>query len=163
VDRNLGWSLLFFGSSIVALVVAAATSAQKQDPTSLTLFFIAGALFLAAFWMLFRKRAFIIDQEAHVLSIIEQRIIGKSSYSYPLKMVTVTLEEKVLRPYRTRGGGRSDNTLIVGAIRISSHGKKEVLFLDDLRGPEEGKMVATQLAADLGCPLRIIERDDWTE
>ena len=70
--------------------------------------------------------------------------------------VSVKLERKRLKNvYR---GGASE--LTVGAIWIQAANRVDIPFLDDLRG-SEAQILADQLAADLGRPLHVIERDDW--
>ena len=160
VDRARGWSLLFFGSSIMALVMAGGAHERRADPSSRSLVVLAsiafGALFLTAFWFLFRKRAFLIDVQARTLTVLQQRFILRSSTSIPLDQVSVRLDRKKLQHV----GRTGPHDLTVGAIWLQIHGKDDIPFLDDVRGAE-AEVLADQLAADLGRPLTIHERDDW--
>jgi hypothetical protein len=58
----------------------------------------------------------------------------------------------------SRGGGTYQ--LVVGRIVLKIEGHADILFLDDLRGPE-GEALARQLANDLGRPVTRIDREDW--
>jgi hypothetical protein len=160
IDRNLGWSLAFFASSAGALGLSAMARERRWDPSSGAMALGAGAgsgvLFLLAFWLLFRKRAFIVDQANQLLTLIERRLLGAISFSCPLKDVTITMEQK--RLINTSRGGTME--LWVGRIWLTIEGRGQVPFLDDLRG-SEARTLARQLAADLGRPLDVLERSDW--
>jgi hypothetical protein len=160
VDRNLGWSLSIFSSAAAMLGLSAMAKERHWDPTfkamTLGALAVAGVLFLVAFWLLFRKRAFIVDKAGQLLTLIERRLVGASTFSCPLEDVTITMEQK--RLVNTHRGGTME--MWVGRIWLHVKGRGQVPFLDDLRG-SEARTLAIQLAADLGRPLNVIERSDW--
>jgi hypothetical protein len=161
VERNLGWSLLFLVSSIVALVIFEVGREQPSDPMSreLNVWGLVGfgVLFLAAFCLLFRKRAYVVDQSEHMLTIIHRRFARAGHFSCPLENVSIRMEQKKLK-VTYRGGGQAE--LWVGAIWLHIKGKDRILFLDDLRG-SDALSLAKQLSNDMGSPLEVIERNDW--
>jgi hypothetical protein len=161
VDRNLSWSLMLLASSLVALGLHAITRERHWDPTSQPLGVFAiigsGALFLAALWLLFRKRAFVVDQNSRQLILVDRRFLVANTFSCPLEDVTVTMEQKRLQN-TSRGLGTYE--LWVSCIWLNIRGRGNVPFLDDIRG-SDAHTLAKRLAADLGRPLDVIQRSDW--
>lgn len=160
VDRNLGWSLAMFVASGVSLLFCSITRERSSDPTSVELGVVTFVgfvgLFLAALWLLFRKRAFIVDHVAGTLTILEGRGIRTKKSRVPLKQVTVRMEQKTL-VNRHRGGSYE---LRVGAIWLDLEGGEKIRFMSDVRG-SEAQTLAHRLATDLRRPLSVIDRSDW--
>jgi hypothetical protein len=160
VERNLGWSLIFFASSLIALVLYAVAGERRSDPTSEELGFYAllGAvgLFAAAFWLLFRMRLFVVELDSRELTIVERNFLKLKKYSCPLEDVRVKMEQK-----RLQNRARSlEYELWVGAIWLDVEEKGRVPFLSDLRGADAQHLVE-QLAEDLGRPLDVVDRRNW--
>lgn len=160
VDRARGWSFLFLAASLGLLLLGATAAERSTDPTARPLSHLSyigfGALFLAALWLLFRKRAFIVDVQDKSLTVLDGRLLKKRSQRVPLSQVSVKMERKVLRNSNRVG----NYDLIVGRIFLRIQGQPDILFLDDLRG-DEAETLAAQLSNDLDCPLVRAERDDW--
>ncbi|HVE40422.1 MAG TPA: hypothetical protein VNM14_11070 [Planctomycetota bacterium] len=161
VDRALGWSFLFLAASLGLLLLGAMAAERQSDPTSRPLSLLSfagfGALFLASLWCLFRKRAFIVDVQDKSLTVLEGRLLRNRLKRHPLDQVSVKLERKLLQNGSARSGPYA---LAVGRIFLRIHDHKDILFLDDLRGPE-AETLATQLANDLNRPLTQVDRDHW--
>lgn len=148
--------MILFGSSLVGVLIASNAFERKADPTSglfaLGASIAAGTLFAVAFWLLFRKRAFIVDRSRNSLTILERSLLGRKELGFTLGSVRVRVEQ-VTNTHSYRGG-RYEHTQ--GAIWLDIEGHRPILFMSDLHGPE-AKVLGTQLAQDLGCSL-ICER-----
>lgn len=155
VERNLGWSLIFFASSLIALVMYAIAGDRRSDPTSGELGFYAllGAigLFLAAFWLLFRMRVFVIELDSRELTVVDRSLLRMKRFSCPLEDVHVRMEHQKLQSRTFEHG--------IGAIWLEIEERGRIPFLSDLRG-SDAQDLAEQLAADLGRPLDVVDRRD---
>src|SRR6185436_13846331 len=122
---------------------------------------ISGGLLTGAVLLLLRQRAFIVDQAAGTMQILDRRLTGKNLLSVPLREVGVRVSRKFvdcaasrsMTTIKATGPGWAESKMTT-RIWIELSGRDDVLFLDDVVG-REGEDLARRLASDLRSSMKI--------